>query len=67
MSFHVQFMDLCKCDDIDELKKLYIKDLKYEHFAPVFFTINQPLAIQNTGTQIQKVILYSKTGLKRSF
>jgi hypothetical protein len=39
MSFHVQFMDLCKCDDIDELKKLYIKDLKYEHFTPVFFLL----------------------------
>ena len=37
--------------------------VKYEHFTPAFW----PLWIHSTRTQIQKVILNSKTGFKRSF
>ena len=48
-------------------KNCILKILNTNISHQFFFTINQPLAIQNTGTQIQKVVLYSKTGLKRSF
>ena len=33
----------------------------------IFWTAKYPLWIYNARTQIQRVILYSKTGLKRSF